>query len=54
MTCRKDLDVSQNQGRGIILGQGWRIPAYWPAGLIDGENAIRALIWNMGTYRDNV
>ena len=56
MTCRKDIDESQNQGRGIILGQGWRLPAYWPTGLrhIDGENAIRALIWNMGTCRDNV
>ena len=56
MTCRKDIDESQNQGRGIILGQGWRLPAYWPTGLrhIDGENAIRALIWNVGTCRDNV
>ena len=55
MTCRKDLDECQNQGRGIILGQGWRSPAYWPTGLRpkDGENAIRALIWNVGTCRDN-
>ena len=56
MTCRKDIDESQNQGRGIILGQGWRLPAYWPTGLrhIDGETAIRALIWNVGTCRDTV
>jgi len=55
MTCRKDLDESQNQDSEIILGQGWRIPAYWPTGLrhIDGETAIWALIWNVGTCRDN-
>ena len=44
MTCRKDIDESQNQGREGILGQGRRIPAY---GHIDGETAIRALIRNV-------
>ena len=53
MTCRKELDESQNQGREVILGQGWRIPAYGPTGLrhIDGETAIRALIRNVGNAK---
>ena len=36
----------QNQGRGIILGQGWRGPVYWPTDLrrTDGGSLIWALI----------
>ena len=36
----------QNQGWGIILGQGWRGPVYWPTDLrrIDGGTLIWALI----------
>jgi len=41
----------QNQGRGIILGQGWRGPVYWPTDLrrIDGGTLIWALIWYLVT-----
>lgn len=33
MTCRKGLEECQNQGRGIILGQGWQSPLYRPTDL---------------------
>ncbi len=55
MTCRKELDDGRNRGRILILGRGWRGPVYWPTGLrhIHGENAIWALVWNVGTCRSD-
>jgi len=56
MTCRKELDESQNQGSIVILGQGWREPVYWLTGLryIDGGTLIWAFMWNVGTCRSDV